>query len=121
MQINLEAADINSIQSYSDSELKINHRSYFKSIIISREKLISDWPVSSVQDLNELLLEPMIALKPEVIIIGHNQPGQFLSATLVNYLAKQGAGVECMSIGAASRTFNLLLSEMRSVVLGILF
>lgn len=121
MQINLETADINSIQSYSDSEIKINHLTYSKSIIISQEKLISDWSVSSVHDLNESCLEPIIALKPEVIIIGHNQLGQFVSAKLIHDLAKQGIGIECMSIGAACRTFNVLLSEMRAVVLGILF
>ena len=42
-----------------------------------------------------------------------------LPMALIEYLANQRIGIEIMSIGAASRTFNVLLSEQRAVVLGI--
>ena len=40
---------------------------------------------------------------------------------VMHYLSKQRIGIECMSIGAASRTFNVLLGEGRRVVAGIIF
>lgn len=121
MQINQEARDKHSIQSYSDSQIAVNNTIYSNSLLISRETIISPWPVHSVTELNEELLKPILAQKPEVILIGHNQPGKFVPILLIQHLANQRIGIECMSIGAAARTFNVLLSEQRSVVIGVLF
>lgn len=121
MQINLETPDIHTIQSYSDSQITLNNTDYCESLIISRKALISPWPIHSVQELSEESLKPIIELQPEVIIIGHKQTGVQVPMMMVQYLAKQRIGIECMSIGAACRTFNVLLGEQRAVVLGIVF
>ena len=121
MQINLESSDKHAIKSYSDSQILVNYTEYNESLIISREEIISPWPVHSVQALTEDLLKPIIELQPEVILIGHNQLGAQIPMILVQFLANQRVGIECMSIGAACRTFNVLLSEMRNVVLGIIY
>ena len=120
MQINLESSDIHTITSYSDSQITVNNTAYNDSLIISRQVIISPWPVHSVVELSEDLLKPILELQPEVIIIGHNQLGVQVPIMLVQYLANQRIGVECMSIGAASRTFNVLLGEQRNVVLGVI-
>ena len=119
MQINLENPDQHTIQSYGDSQITVNNTLYCDSLIISREIIISPWLIHSVQELTEATLQPIIELQPEVIIIGHNQTGAQVPMMLVQYLSKQRIGIECMSVGAACRTFNVLLGEQRAVVLGM--
>lgn len=120
MQINQEACDTHSIQSYTDKKITINHIDYHSSLIVGRNTLITPWPIDSIVHLNETLLAPMLALKPEVILIGQNNPQDRLPMLLLHYLAQKRIGVECMSIGASARTFNVLLSEERAVILGVI-
>ncbi len=61
----------------------------------------------------------LLQLQPEVILIGYNGHNKLL-IELIQDLAKKKIGLECMSIGAACRTFNILLSEGRKVVAGFI-
>lgn len=121
MHIHREAPDNTTIRSYTDTDITVGTSNYHESVIISKQGIISSWPIYSVQELNEEILEPILKLDPEIIIIGHQQAGVQIPMTIMQYLSKQRIGIECMSIGAASRTFNVLLSEQRSVVAGIIF
>lgn len=120
MHINLETADQHTVQAYSETEIRIDSISYQASIIVNRHEIISDWSIHSINELTEELLVPLLKHQPRIIIIGHNNPGQFVSFPIIQTLAQRGIGLECMSIGAACRTFNVLLSEQREVVLGII-
>lgn len=121
MQINLEIPEKNTIQAYSDTIITVNNADYCTSFIISREAIISSWTVNFLHEFTEETLQPILKLQPEVILIGHNQPDAQLPMPVVQFLANQRIGIECMSIGAASRTFNVLLGEERAVVIGIVF
>lgn len=120
MHIQLEAHDKHAIRSYTEQEITVGEIVYRQSIIVGRD-VISEWPVRSVQELNEKNLERILILEPEVIIVGYQQSGLFIPASILQYLSQQRIGIECMSIGAACRTFNVLLSEQRKVVAAIIF
>jgi len=120
MHINLEAADDHSIQAYSDNEIRVNSVTYQKSVIVSSREIISDWAIDNIFQLNEESLEPLLRHTPNIIVIGHKQQGKFPPPSAFELLSKKRVGLECMSIGAACRTFNVLLSEQREVVLGII-
>lgn len=120
MHIILETADKHSIQAYSDVEIKINNNLYQQSLIVCAQQIIENWPVSHLQQLNEQTIFPFLQDNPRIIIIGHPFTGQFPDYSVIESLAKRGIGIECMSIGAACRTYNVLLSERREVVLGII-
>lgn len=121
MQINREPKSRHTIQSYSETQITLNNTTYSQNLIISRHEIISPWAILSVFDLNEPCLTPMLTQKPEVILIGSTKGTVQLPMAIVQYLANQRIGIESMSIGAACRTFNVLLSEQREVVLGIVF
>ena len=121
MHIQLEPSDNNSIRSYSDEQVTIGETTYDQSLIIARNTVITPWPITSILDLNEITLDAILKLDPEIIIIGHQQPGTLPPYNLMQELSKQRIGLECMSIGAASRTFNVLLSEHRRVIAAIIF
>lgn len=121
MHIQLEAPDTHAIRSYNDTEITVNAMTYQKSIVISRDVMIAEWPIHSVEELTEEIIEPILKLDPEVIIVGHQQTGTPIPISVMQYLSKQRIGIESMNIGAASRTFNVLLSEQRRVVALIIF
>lgn len=121
MEIQLEAHEPHTIQSYSDTAVTVNHELYSKSLIISRDSISSEWPVTQASDLSSQALKALIALKPEIIILGSHNPDALRRLDNIRQLCEQKIGVECMDIGAACRTFNVLLSEERDVVIGLIF
>ena len=114
MHIHLEKNEQHAIQSYSEYAVVINQVTYQANLIVNRDTLISPWEGLSS-------LEPILSLHPEVIIIGHTNPAFQLPLSIRAQLSQLKIGIECMNLGAASRTFNVLLSENRAVVLGINF
>lgn len=120
MHIQLENAQPHSIEAYSDTEIKINQHIYRENIIVSRQTILTGWEVDNLNALSERTLEPLLQQNPEIILIGRATQ-EFIPAALSAALAKKRVGMECMSIGAACRSYNILLGEERRVVLGILF
>ena len=82
---------------------------------------MSPWPVCRIQELNESNLADILQFNPEIILLGHGQPGVLAPMDVHQALSKSRIGMECMSIGAACRTFNVLLNEQRDVVLILIF
>nr|HAT8713352.1 hypothetical protein [Legionella jordanis] len=121
MHINLEANDKHSIQAYTEHEVRIDSINYQSSLIVNSQEIIANWPIRRIQELDEQSLQPLLQWQPKIILIGHGQTGHFPSAPTLKTLMKFGIGLECMSIGAACRTFNVLLNEQREVALGLIF
>lgn len=121
MHIQIETPVNNTIRSYTDKQISIGTHFYQESLIVCTESLLTEWPVQSIKALNEDNIKPLLHLNPEVIIIGHQESGEYPSVRVIEFLSKKRVGIECMSIGSACRTFNVLLSEQRRVVLGIIF
>ncbi len=120
MQINLEATDKNAVQAYSESKIQINSLVYERSLIVSKEEIISDLAINNIKEIDEQYLDLLLKSKPELILIGHEQTGSFPPPSIISLLLQKRIGIECMSIGAACRTFNVLLSEHRDVVVGFI-
>lgn len=60
-------------------------------------------------------------LDPEVLILAHGSSVYSLPSKLMIGFYAQAIGVECMPLGAACRTYNLLVAEDRKVVLAVIF
>lgn len=121
MHINLEARDKHTVRAYDERELLIDSIHYKGNLIVSSHEIITPWSIETILELGEESLLPLIKYQPKVVLIGHNLQGKFPSSSVIQHLAQKGIGLECMSIGAACRTFNVLLSEQREVALGIIF
>jgi uncharacterized protein len=121
MQIQLETSDNITIQSYGDDHITIENTEYKQSVIVSAQTIIPHWSIQSIQSLTESSVEPFLELKPDVIIIGHQGSMASFPLSIAAYLSSKRIGIECMSIGAACRTFNVLVSEQRAVVAGFIF
>ncbi|MFC3907684.1 Mth938-like domain-containing protein [Legionella dresdenensis] len=121
MHIHLESVEKNAVQAYSENEVKIDSIIYTRNFFVSASAIDENWQAEHISALDEQAIAPLLAQQPEIIILGHKEAGKFPPMQTIQHLANQRIGIECMSIGAACRTFNVLLSENRKVILGILF
>lgn len=81
---------------------------------------LADWSPQSMSGIDEAAIEAVLALKPEVVLLGtgivHRMPPPRLLGTFLS----RGVGLESMDNAAAGRTFNLLAAEGRRVVAAFL-
>lgn len=118
MDIQLESPEQHTIQSYNDTSVTIKGHTFVHTVIISKHSLITDWSIQAVASITLDDLAPLLHDTPEIIIVGH-QTTQRPSPLIASYLSQHRIGFECMTIGAACRTFNILLSEHRNILLAI--
>lgn len=112
-------APANLIRGYSDTEICVGPQSLHGSCIVTAETVIAQWEPASFAELLPAHLEPILALGPELIVLGTGPRQQFPSAQIRALLAARGVGLEAMALGPACRTFNVLVQEERRVAAGL--
>jgi uncharacterized protein len=116
MKFTLEnSSRVNLIRSYSAHEVRIGEQHLQASCIVSADTVIADWEPASFADLTPEHLERILALKPDVVLLGTGPTQRFPPAAIRATLAARGVGLEVMDLGAACRTFNILVQEERRV------
>jgi len=99
---------------------KVNDRVLVRSFILSPSTLQEDWAPNDIATLTPEDLAPLLALQPEVILLGTGDRQIFPSAAVLAAGLTRGVGIEVMTNAAAARTFNVLAGESRRVVAGFL-
>jgi uncharacterized protein len=112
-------ATANLIRGYTDSEVRIGAESVRGSCIVSADALITHWEPQSFAELRPEHLEALFALAPELVLLGTGPVQRFASAQVRALAARRGVGLEAMQLGAACRTFNVLVQEGRRVAAGL--
>jgi len=108
------------INGYEAEGIIINQRTYSSSLIVSNHRLLENWPMQEISQLSTENLAPILELEPEVILIGTGSTLIFPPPTSYTNVIQSGLGIEFMDSVAACRTYNILLSEDRRVVAGII-
>ncbi|NOX77104.1 MAG: Xcc1710-like domain-containing protein [Gammaproteobacteria bacterium] len=95
------------------------------SLIISAKQLIDDWPPETIEELRVEHIAAIVALEPELILLGTGATLQFPEREMLMQLRSQRVsgrqvGVEIMDTAAACRTYNILMAEGRHVVAGLI-
>lgn len=91
-------------------------RALAASFVMSRDSVIEHWPVTSVGALEPAHLDAILALKPDVVLLGSGAKLEFPARAVTAAFLTRGVGVEVMDNAAAARTFNVLAQEGRKVV-----
>jgi uncharacterized protein len=105
----------NLIRGYSETELRIGEQRITRSCIVTPERLITDWEPATFAELTTAHLETIFALAPELVLIGTGPMQRFASAQVRAAFAERRIGLEVMPLGAACRTFDVLVQEERRV------
>lgn len=122
MKLTLDAnSRVNLIRSYSNHEVRVGEHVFHRSCIIMPDTFVADWRPSTLADLVESDLEPVFAAKPEVVLLGTGAQQRFPSGAVRAAFARSRVALEPMDLGAACRTFNILVQEERRVCAALLF
>lgn len=108
------------IRSVTPQSVQINDDIHHASVILGARLLIGDWSVRSLGDLSEQTVAPLIEHSPEVVVLGAGTQQAFPSTDILRLFLSEHIGVECMTLDAACRTFNVLMSENRRALLGLI-
>jgi len=128
MKFSLETlSDVNQIHSYDNDHVVIKQKQTHEllrlesSLIVTPSQVIMDWQISDINGLSVDDIQYLTSLNPEVIILSDGLEFHQLPPKIASEFSRLAIGVEVMSLGAACRTYNLLLAEGRQVVLAINF
>jgi uncharacterized protein len=112
-------ADVNVIRRYGPDFVAMGDREIRSSCIVTATS-VHDWLPRSVEELALEHLAPLFDLEPEVVVLSTGVRQRFPRAALRAEFATRKIGIEVMEIGAACRTYNVLVSEERRVLAAIL-
>lgn len=108
------------IRSVGPEGITVTDTLYTKSLVLSADDLLPDWPVRSVAELTEAHLEAALEMDPEIVILGTGKKQAFPPPKFMVMFYEKGIGFEAMTTEAACRTFNVLLSENRKAVAALI-
>jgi uncharacterized protein len=88
--------------------------------VVAPDHEVAAWDAQSFYALEPAHFEALLALKPEIVILGTGPRQRFPRPELTRALAEAAVGFEAMDTRAACRTYNILMAEGRAVVAAIL-
>ena len=131
---------LNTITAYGAGYIEINGTAYRHSVRFGPEGDINEWPFNDARDLTLAALQEVAGVTEsapdplafldgspsmntsgvEVVLIGTGSAQVMMPRALTEPLLRLGIGVEAMSTQAAARTYNILMSEGRKVVVALI-
>ncbi|SFP36562.1 Uncharacterized conserved protein, contains Mth938-like domain [Nitrosomonas cryotolerans] len=98
----------------------VNQTRYEHSLIVLPDKVIENWPVKALGQLESEHFECILPFRPEIVLLGTGSNFNFPHHSLINHLVKSGIGIEVMDTKATCRTYNILIEEGRRVAAALL-
>jgi uncharacterized protein len=107
-QFFLRQADANSIT--------VVDRRLQRSFVIDATRIVEDFPVRNVAELDSTAVGKILAFNPHVVLLGTGARAVFPPQSVLAEFLTRGIGLETMDNAAAARTFNVLVGEGRNAV-----
>ena len=108
------------IRGYADGVLRVGDQQISAPIALGATEVHGPLQAREPPELTETELAAVFAAQPEVVIIGWARGQFFLPAAQRRWFLERRIGLECMELGAACRTFNVLVADDRRVI-GLMF
>ena len=122
MQLHLERPDYQYFLRGADgASALVNERVLRSSFIVAPDTLVEGWPVRDITTLAPDGLAPLLALNPELIVLGSGAAQAFPPPATLAACLQRGVGLETMTNAAAARTYSVLAGEGRRVVAAFVF
>jgi len=103
------------IRGYTPGELRIDDERFQCTVLLSATALEAEPAILSLDDLSEALSQRVLALEPELVLLGTGARQRFPELSFGARFLRASVGFEVMDTGAACRTFNVLVAEGRRV------
>jgi uncharacterized protein len=115
------AGDANAIVGCTDTEVRLRSRAIAGPVIVTRDAVLDDWRPPAIDALSIADFDALLAMKPEVVLLGTGARQRMPPPALYAEFAARGIGLEVMDNRAACRTYNVLLGELREVAVALIF
>jgi uncharacterized protein len=116
-----QLAGVNTVFRYGPGQLVVGSSSaapaaHAGSVLVPWRGEVLAWAPGAFEDLRAEHFAQLLALAPELVIIGTGARLRFPPPALLRPLIEARIGYESMDTAAAVRTFNVLATEGRSVL-----
>lgn len=117
MELSLERPDDFLFVRKADAHsVVVGERAFTRSLILTRTRVIEDWAIVDVAQITAAHIEPIVTLKPDVVLLGTGARQRFPPQEVLAAFLQRGIGLEAMDNAAAARTWDILAGEGRNVV-----
>ena len=111
----------NLITAYDTAFVQVGERRLAgPSLVVCPDRMLEQWGVANVAALVAEDFEKLLALDPEIVLLGTGSRLRFPAPSLTRRLGDARVGLEVMDLGAACRTYNILASEGRRVAAALI-
>jgi uncharacterized protein len=107
------------VTGYGPAHIRVGEREIATSVIVTADAVLP-WSVASIAQLTPAGLDPVLALDVEVVLLATGPRQSWPDPAVIAHAAQRRVGLEVMEIGAACRTFNVLVADRRAVALAAL-
>ncbi len=115
-----DSSGLNVFSGYGEGYVAINQVRYTDNMIVLPNRIIEHWQVSNISRLDMEHFDALLAMQPEIILLGTGTSLRFPDVSLMRMILSRGIGFEVMDTQATCRTYNILSSEGRHVAAAIL-
>ena len=124
MKLQPDRLDVQSILGYGPGWIGLGSNGVAEkvehSIVIGSRGEKFDWACKRFEDLTEAHFQRLAESRPELVIFGSGARLRFPPPALLRGLMAARIGIETMDTIAACRTYNILASEGRNVLVALL-
>ncbi len=120
MKIHPDTLSAQSIQAYGPGWVQVAGEKIIRSVVLGSGGQRLDWHCDRFEDLQARHFDQLTQWQSELVIFGSGARLRFVAASLTQALIKRQIGMETMDTPAACRTYNILASEGRSVLVALL-
>jgi uncharacterized protein len=110
---------LNLVRGYGNGEIVVGEQRITRPLIITPLQLHLDWGAASLPAVREPDLQALFDTGAQIILLGAGDTQLFAHAEVRAICRARGIALECMTLGAACRTYNILASEERPVAAGL--
>ena len=108
------------ITAYESDNVSVNGKIFSQSLIVAAKQFNENWGINSIASLQTDHIDQILIFDPELVVIGTGDKLVFPAVEIYSAIIKRGIGVDFMDTHAACRTYNILMSEGRDVVAGLI-
>ena len=105
---------------YGGGYVEVNKQRYERSLVVTPDMIHDTWSVASLDTMGPEAVNFLLALKPEILLLGTGATHHFPGPAILREFARVQVGIESMDTPAACRTFNILMAEGRNVVAAVI-
>lgn len=115
-----QTPNLNLFTGYGAGFVLVNGQRYEQNLILTPNQIIPHWLARSGEELAEEDLRAVVAIAPQIVLIGTGIKFCFPKPAALKGLIAAKIGFEVMDTGAACRTYNVLAQEGRNVAAALM-